>query len=636
MRKRIFGGSVLATSALIAGAVIAAPAADAAGTRAIPNTTPQWLRAATKLGAAPAGAPVSARIYLAPRGGLAALQAAAKAVATPGSAGYRKYISAAQYHAQYDPAASTVEAVKSWLTRAGLTVTATDSRYLDVAGNVASAQKAFGVSIASYKHDGDTVQAPSGALSAPVDVASSILAVTGVDTTPQLTLPATQKPSPPSAGFRNGKPCSSYYGEKTPGNTTTPDGTTLPQFQGATVPFAVCGYTGPQLRGAYEGANPALNGSGVTVAITDAYASPTILADANQYATQTGDPKFAAGQFSQNLPIAFTQVNTGKRQCDASGWYGEETLDVEAVHALAPAANIRYYAGASCQDPDLLATFSRINDENVADIVTNSWGDLGDAVKPATLAAYEAAFAQGALQGISYLFSAGDNGDETLDFSTPQTDYPASDPGATAVGGTATEIGQSGSIIGETGWQTTKYTVSNGAWTATAPFQYGGGGGYSTNIAEPDYQKAAGIQSPNGGRAVPDVALDADPTTGMLVGQTQSFPDGAYYDTYRIGGTSLASPLFAGITALKIQAHGRYGQLNPYIYTHGNLFTDVTGAGVDKGNIRVDYANGVDATAGYRYSVRSLDTPNTTLTIGPGWDSQTGFGSPRASWFLSN
>ena len=636
MRKRMIGGSVLATSALIAGAVIAAPAANATGTRAIPNTTPQWLRSATNLGAAPSGAPVDARIYLAPRGGLDALQAAAKAVATPGSSSYRKYISAAQYHAQYDPASATVDAVTGWLSGAGLKVTDQNSRYVDVSGTVAAAQKAFGVSIASYKHDGDTVQAPTGALNAPVEVAPAILAVTGVDTTPQLTQPATQKPAPPSAGFRNAQPCSSYYGEKTPANTATPDGKVMPQYQGSTVPFAVCGYTGPQLRGAYEGATPALNGAGVTVAITDAYASPTIVADANKYAAQTGDQPLAANQFSQNLPLAFTQVNGGKRQCDASGWYGEETLDVEAVHALAPAANIRYYAGASCQDPDLLATFGRINDENVADIVTNSWGDLGDAVKPATLSAYEAAFAQGALQGISYLFSAGDNGDDTLSFSTPQTDFPASDPGATAVGGTSTEIGQSGSILGETGWQTTKYALNNGAWTATAPFQYGGGGGFSTNIAEPDYQKAAGIQSPNGGRAVPDVALDADPTTGMLVGQTQSFPDGAYYDTYRIGGTSLASPLFAGITALKIQAHGRYGQLNPYIYTHGNLFTDVTGAGVDKGNIRVDYVNGVNSSAGYTYSVRSLDTPNTTLTIGPGWDSQTGFGSPRASWFLSN
>jgi subtilase family serine protease len=127
--------------------------------------------------------------------------------------------------------------------------------------------------------------------------------------------------------------------------------------------------------------------------------------------------------------------------------------------------------------------------------------------------------------------------------------------------------------------------------------------------------------------------MDADPTTGMLVGQTQSFPDGAAYDTYRIGGTSLASPLFAGMTALKIQASGHgLGLLNPAIYSDPSGFHDVTGAGVDAGNIRVDFANGLDASDGYLYSVRSLNTANTTLKVGTGWDSETGWGSARAGW----
>ena len=55
-------------------------------------------------------------------------------------------------------------------------------------------------------------------------------------------------------------------------------------------------------------------------------------------------------------------------------------------------------------------------------------------------------------------------------------------------------------------------------------------------------------------RVVPDVAALADPTTGMLVGQTQTFPDGhTDYAEYRIGGTSLASPLYAGMFALAVQ-----------------------------------------------------------------------------------
>src|SRR5258705_123615 len=91
--------------------------------------------------------------------------------------------------------------------------------------------------------------------------------------------------------------------------------------------------------------------------------------------------------------------------------------------------------------------------------------------------------------------------------STHRASRTRSDPCVTGVGGTSTAISQAG-VTGETGWQTTKYTLVSGAWAPTTPFLYGGGGGYSSNIAEPDYQVAAGIHSPNGGRALPDVAMD--------------------------------------------------------------------------------------------------------------------------------
>ena len=65
---------------------------------------------------------------------------------------------------------------------------------------------------------------------------------------------------------------------------------------------------------------------------------------------------------------------------------------------------------------------------------------------------------------------------------------------------------------------------------------------------------------------MPDVAALADPSTGMAVGQTQTFSDGVKYDEYRIGGTSLASPLYAGMCALAVQRHGAYGLANPTLY----------------------------------------------------------------------
>ena len=71
----------------------------------------------------------------------------------------------------------------------------------------------------------------------------------------------------------------------------------------------------------------------------------------------------------------------------------------------------------------------------------------------------------------------------------------------------------------------------------------------------------------NKGRVVPDISMVGDPNTGMLVGQTQTFPEGVSYDEYRIGGTSLSSPLFAGVMALADDVLGvHHGFINPTIY----------------------------------------------------------------------
>src|SRR5581483_1964350 len=115
----------------------------------------------------------------------------------------------------------------------------------------------------------------------------------------------------------------------------------------------------------------------------------------------------------------------------------------------------------------------------------------------------------------------------------------------------------------QTGWGTEKYSLSSDgqSWNPVG-LLYGSGGDASHLFNKPGYQQGVTTSSPY--REVPDVAMNADPNTGMLIGQTQTFPDGTYYDQYRIGGTSLASPLFAGLTALTLE-HGEtaMGLLNP-------------------------------------------------------------------------
>ncbi|HEY3632622.1 MAG TPA: S53 family peptidase [Jatrophihabitantaceae bacterium] len=627
--------SAMAVTALAVGCLAAAPGAEAKTPRkAVPNSKPTWLARASHLGAASTAAPVHLRVYLAPNGGLDAVKAAVRAVSTPSSPEYRQFLSSAEYQARFAPTSTAVGNVRTWLAGSGLTVTGVEAhnRYVTVSGSAAAAQKAFGVSLQRYQHDGQSVIAPSGAATVPSSIAGSVLSVSGLDSTVHKVAHTAKKDAPPPAGFVNARPCSLSYGQvqaKYQADFHTP----LPKYQGNVLAYAPCGYTGPQFRAAYEG-DTDLDGTGVTVAITDAYAAPTIAKDAKTYATNHGDAGYAKGQFTQSVPAKYTH----QADCDPSGWYGEETLDVEAVHAMAGGANIKYYASASCYDADFLDTLAKVVDDNQAQLVSNSWSDVEANESVDTIAAYEQIFLQGALQGVSFLFSSGDNGDNLASTGLKQVDYPASDPYVTAVGGTSASIGTNGALK-ETGWGTQKYSLSadGKSWTPVG-FLYGAGGGYSALFNQPDYQAGVVPGSAPAGRAVPDVGLDADPTTGMLVGETQTFPNGVRYGEYRIGGTSLASPLFAGMTALTLQnAGGGIGLLNPTIYSQAGsgTFTDVKPAGLkDLGNVRPDYANGVDASGGILYSVRTFNQ-DSTLKVTKGWDDVTGVGSPNNGWLTS-
>ena len=631
---------VLVTSAAVAAGIGlgVAPAAQAAnGKVTIDNTLPRWLGHASKNAVTPFAATTqTVRVYLTPNGGNDALKAAVAAVSDPSSAQYRQFLTTAQYAAKYAPTQQQVDQVSGFLTGAGLKVGSVEAhhRYVEASGTTSQLGAAFGVQLGTFTHDGQTVTAPSSAASVPAGIAGNVLTVTGLDTTAytktanrvtpgdqKAAAPANNPNVTPPTGFVNARPCSIYYGQvaaQYQADYKTP----LPQFQGQTLSYAPCGYTGPQFRSAYEN-NSSLTGAGATIAITDAYAWQKIEKDANQYAVNHGDGAYRPGQLTQNLPTSYNR----RAQCDPSGWSGEETLDVEAAHAMAPGANIRYYASSSCFDDDFLATLGRVVDENVAQVVTNSWSDLEQNESAANVAAYEQVFLQGALQGQSFLFSSGDNGDELANTGIKQVDYPASDPYVTAAGGTSTGINGNGKISMQTGWGTQKYSLSaNGKSWTSAGYLYGAGGGYSALFNRPSYQN--GTVS-NAARGVPDVSMDADPSTGMLVGQTQTFPDGVHYGEYRIGGTSLASPLLAGFAALGIQKNGAgFGLLNPLLYSApAGSITDVRGT-KDLGVVRVDYANGFDSSAGLLYSVRTFNQ-DSSLSTTKGWDPVTGLGVPN-------
>ncbi|MFF3331229.1 protease pro-enzyme activation domain-containing protein [Streptomyces sp. NPDC002888] len=634
------GVSLAATLPMLAGALAlgipAAHAADAPARDTLAGTKPAWATAKADQGATSDGAQVSARVYLAGRDA-AGLAAYAKAASDPSSPVYGKYLSAKQAQARFGATKAQVAAVKSWLTSAGLKVTGVTRHYVSVTGDVAAAEKAFGTQLHNFTKGSKTYRAPSKTASAPESLNGAVLTVTGLDNAPHKASHDDQLPGP-GAAFKNAGPFSSYYGSNT--------ATTLPDAYGTKIPYAVKGYTGKQLRSAYGAGT--YTGKGVRVAITDAYASPTIAFDAATYAKKHGDAAYTSGQLRQVLPKNYT--HTKPEECDASGWYGEETLDVEAVHAVAPAAQITYVGAASCMDDDLLDSLGKIVDGHLADIVSNSWGDIEANQTPDLAAAYDQVFQFGAVEGIGFYFSSGDNGDEVANTGTKQVDTPANSAWVTAVGGTSLAVGKGDKYLWETGWGTEKAALSadGKSWTSfPGAFTSGAGGGTSKTVAEPAYQKGvvpdalAKANSAAGNRVVPDIAAIADPNTGFLVGQTQTFPDGSeQYSEYRIGGTSLASPVIAAVQALAQQARGgkAIGFANPSIYAKygSKVYHDVTDNPTGSGLAvaRVDFANSVDASDGLLTSVRSLGKDSSLKAV-KGYDDVTGVGTPTGGYVES-
>ncbi|MBF9070335.1 S53 family peptidase [Streptacidiphilus fuscans] len=638
------------TAALVCAGVTAAalPAGAAADSPRperipLPGSAPVWTAAqAYDEGRVPASSAVTARVYLAGRDS-AGLAARARQVSDPRSALYAHYLTPQQVQQRYAPTQAQRDAVAAWLTGAGFRIVAIDSHYLTVHGNADSALRAFGARLHAYRKQGHVWTAPDGLTSVPANVAGDVLAVTGLDTSPHQVRHGRRDTLPgPATAFVNAPPMSSYYGQD-PASST-------PKAYGRTMPYVVKGYTGTQLRSAYGATASGLTGKGVRVAVVDAYDSPTLLSDTSRYAAAHGDAAYTTGQLVRDDATAWTNTepNTPKTPdgCGASGWYGEQTLDVEALHAMAPAAGITYVGAASCQDNDLVDALNKIVDNRLATIVSDSWGEPENASDPSQDPVYDQLFMTGAVEGIGFYFSSGDDGDEKAATGTKQTDVPASLPWVTAVGGTSLAVGSKGQYEFETGWGTDKALLSaNGKSWANLPgaFLSGGGGGVSARTAEPFWQQNVVPSALSGGyRTVPDVAADADPNTGFVIGQTQTFPNGkAAYSEYRIGGTSLAAPLFAGIQALAEQAAGQsLGFADPAIYARygTSALHDVTdtpqGSNVQLAEVRVDYRDSVDTKDGTVTSLRALGH-DSSLHATSGYDEVTGVGSPSGQYLAS-
>jgi subtilase family serine protease len=543
----------------------------------------------------------------------------ASAVSNPKSAAYGHYLSARSFNARFGPTASDVKSVGAYLRGAGFHVTsvAQGRRWIDATGSVAQVESAFKTTLRYVRHDGQTVRVATSALSIPRSIASSVAGIVGVSQTP-LHHPAFRKPldaQPPRQS------CSAFWDQFEQ---------VAPLAYGRTsFPTNNCGYSPAQLRKAY-GVQSAVshgdNGHGVTVAIIDAYASPTILQDANDLATFQGEPTFAAGQFTETDFGPFDLQD----ECNPTSWNTEESLDVEAVHGMAPGAAVHYLGAQDCAT-GLDDAINFVLQNHTADLVSNSYGFFGEDGLGDEVALEHSMFLQAALEGIGMYFSSGDSGDNVAAGAPhPEPDYPASDPLVTGVGGTSLAVKSDNSLLFETSWgddlASVNFATSPSSYVVPPPgnFVFGGGGGVSALFGEPLYQRLAvpgSLARLNGStpmRVVPDVAAVGDPETGFLIDVGGGLGV--------IGGTSLSAPVFTGIQALASQGRRfSIGFANPLLYIL-NLsrlpFHDVQSSS--------------SPVAMMTQSGRSLLTLglDSSLTSTRGYDDTTGLGTPNGPALL--
>ena len=618
---------------VIALSISGASSASAANRESFAGAVPQWATPAHDAGVTAAATTVEGEIYL-PLRDQAGAEAFATAASTPGASGYRKFLSPQAWIKQFSPTQADSDAVVASLTSKGLTISAVPAsrQYVVFRGTATQLGTLFATSLHDYNYGGHVLAAPSSVPSVPAELVGKVSGIS-IDQGKMLTHTDSVKQVAPSTDGvdtlspTNGPPlavnakCSHYSGENT---------VTAPLAYGQTTfdTFA-CGYVPSQLRSAY-GVGSGQDGAGQTVAIIDAYASPSILNDVNTYSAALGESSLTPANYSQVVPTPAQFVD--QAACGfPSGWQGEQTLDVEAVHGIATAAKILYVGGFNCGG-GLDVALSKILDNNLANIVSNSYGNTGEAIPADALEGAQNLHIQAAGEGIGLYFSSGDSGDEVANLGYASPDFPASSPYVTSVGGTSLGINQAGTIAYETGWGTAtdKINPAGVAYHTRVPglFAFGAGGGTSAVFPEPAYQRGVVPTSlSNGFRVSPDIAALADPYTGFSIGIRPIINDatlavGAFQrETY--GGTSLASPLAAAQIAIVQQKSGvSIGFANPTLYgidsTQPSAFRDVVPQSPTRALVYTS------ASSGNSYLI-SLDQ-DSSLKTAKGYDTVTGMG----------
>jgi kumamolisin len=469
----------------------------------------------------------------------------------------------AQYRQSHGADPNAVKLVRAFAKEYSLKVApdtpGPERRIVKLIGTIAAMQKAFGVALVHKTLDGTTYRVREGSITLPSELIGPVEAVLGLDNRPQA------------------QPHFRVFGEA--GNVSAK----LAQGGGFATPHAGStntSYTPPQIAALYQFPSNA-SAAGQTIGIIE-LGGGYKTADLTTYFKSIG----------QKTPtVSAVLVDGGKNApTNANSADGEVMLDIEVAAAVAPGAKIVVYFTPNTDQGFIDAIGTAIHDtKNKPSVISISWGAPESGWTSQSMSALDAACQSAAALGITITVAAGDNG--STDGATDgqnHVDFPASSPHVLACGGTKL-VGSGAHISSEV------------VWNELANNEGATGGGVSNVFPLPSWQANAGVPKPTnsaGGRGVPDVSGDADPSTGYVIRV-----DGK---NMVIGGTSAVAPLWAGLLAVANAQNGKSaGFIQPAIYAA-------------KGKAAFN-----DITSGTNYS----GTP-VGFKAGPGWDPCTGLGSP--------
>ena len=500
-------------------------------------------------------------------------------------------ISPGAFDATYAPSASSVQTVTKYLQSEGFTNVTVEPNNLLVSatGSAAAVQAAFDTTLHSFSQGGTTVYANTKPAFVPSALGGIVVAVLGLNDA------QTFKTNPHKGGGVPApapKPTPTAQPE-TPCDLSSLELVGLPSPEPE--PTAVAGeagclrdYTPSDYWGAYDAMNvPAANN--VSVAVMAEGNVSQAIAD-----VRTNESGFGLTQ----VPIVVKSV--GVASTDTSG-DDEWTLDMTASSGMARTVKTIYlYDTTSLTDSDIALEYSRWVTDDLAKIGNSSFGgcEFGPYLD-GSMVIDDELLLEGAAQGQTMFASTGDTGSfcsvgnpNGVPGGVPLVEYPAASPYTVAVGGTTLASQSDGSYQGEIAW-------------------YSGGGGVSQFEYSPVWQQSvqpADATGAVGFRGLPDVAMDADLQTGMALYITG---DGWTV----IGGTSLASPLAAGVWARMLQTHPSLGYAAPQLYA---MYTQNTaGANTSVQPVTRPYGGYHDILLGANGAYSAL----------PGYDYTTGLGS---------